>query len=85
MGALIIAAALSLPVTAECQQWLDRLDQESTAAARVVWGPKKERHIARMNTAAGKVRENCYFDSEDGNQVAETQVGLKPSSDGLPE
>lgn len=78
MEALIIAAVLSLPVTPECQQWLDRLDQESTAASRVVWGPKKERHIARMNKAADEVRENCYLDSDDGNQVAETQVTFKP-------
>ena len=72
MEVLILAAVLHLPVTPECQQWLDRVDQESRAAARLVWSPQKERHIKRMNQAAERVNALCYFDSDDGNQVAAT-------------
>ena len=73
MEALILAALLNMPVDSACQQWLDRVDQESKAAARLVWSPQKERHIKRMNQAAGKVSENCYMDPSDEGQVADAK------------
>lgn len=73
MEALILAALLNLPVSAECQQWLDRVNDESNAAARMTWGPQKERHIKRMNKAAEKVTANCYMDPNDEGQVADAK------------
>ena len=52
MNALILAALLSQPVSPICEQWIDRVEQESRYAARLVWSPRKERHIERMNEAA---------------------------------
>ncbi len=74
METLILAVLLNMPVTPVCQQWIDRVDQESRAAARLVWSPQKERHIERMNQAARKARESCYADpGDDGNQVADAR------------
>ena len=73
MEALILAALLNLPVSADCQQWLDRVNDESNAAARMTWGPQKERHIKRMNKAAEKVNTNCYMDPNDEGQVADAK------------
>ena len=34
-----------------------------------------------MNRAADEVKESCYLDSDNGNQVAETQVSFKTKED----
>ena len=59
MQVLILATILSYPVPPLCRQWLNRVDQESRHAARLVWSPQKERHIRRMNQASNEARKHC--------------------------
>lgn len=59
MNALILAALLSQPLSPLCEQWIDRMEQESRYAARLVWSPRKERHIERVNEAAEMTQRHC--------------------------
>lgn len=65
MQVLLLVAALSQPVTPVCQQWLDRVDQESRYASSLVWSPRKERHIARTKYAAKMARVHCELAAPD--------------------
>lgn len=68
MNALILAALLSQPVSPLCEQWIDRMEQESRYAARLVWSPRKERHIERANQAAEMTQRHC--ESAQAEQLA---------------
>ncbi len=70
MNALILAAILNYPVTPMCQQWLERMDRESRYAARLVWSPRKERHIQRVNEAAAQVKTHCAQQDTPADAVA---------------
>ena len=70
MNALILAAILNYPVSPTCQQWLDRMDRESRYAARLVWSPRKERHIKRVNQAADQVNTHCGQQDTPADAVA---------------
>lgn len=70
MNALILAAILNYSATPLCQQWTDRMNQESRYAARYVWSPQKDRHIKRMNVAMQKARLHCAQSTDMGGAVA---------------
>lgn len=68
MEMLILAALLNQPVSPLRQQWIDRMEQESRYAARLVWSPRKARHIQRVNEAAEMAQRHCESSQE--NQLA---------------
>lgn len=70
MNTLILAAILNYSATPLCQQWTERMNQESRNAARYVWSPRKNRHIKRMNIAMENARLHCAEAPEMDNAVA---------------
>ena len=72
MQALILAAVLNYTASPVCQQWQDRVDQESRIAARMVWSPQKERHMQRMNYAMEQAHVHCAEEEVMQEIVAES-------------
>lgn len=77
MQALILAAILNQATPSLCQQWIDRVEQESRYASRLVWSPRKARHIKRLNEAADMAREHC--ESEQAEQLAARHTVASPA------
>lgn len=75
MQALILAAILNQATPSLCQQWIDRVEQESRYASRLVWSPRKERHMQRLNEAADMARQHC--ESEQAEQLATRHTVVK--------